>query len=64
MRATVSAALGQHLPEWTDATWQRYEPGYGHIDPHRDQAYYKGVILIVTLCGEASSPSWRHGTRP
>jgi hypothetical protein len=53
MRATVSAALGQHLPEWTDATWQRYEPGYGHIDPHRDQAYYKGVILIVTLSGEA-----------
>ena len=28
--------LGQHLPEWTDATWQRHEPSYGHIDPHRD----------------------------
>ena len=53
MRATLSAALGQQLPDWTDATWQRYEPGYGHIGPHRDQAFYKGVILIVTLSGEA-----------
>src|SRR5690349_11282294 len=53
MRATVSAALGQHLPEWTDATWQRHEPGYGHIGPHRDQAYYTGVIAIVTLSGAA-----------
>lgn len=53
MRATVSAAIGQQLPDWTDATWQRYESGYGHIGPHRDQAFYKGVILIVTLAGEA-----------
>jgi hypothetical protein len=53
MRATVSAALGQQLPDWNEATWQRYEPDYGHIDPHRDQAYYKGIILIVTLSGQA-----------
>jgi hypothetical protein len=53
MQATVSAALGQQLPDWNEATWQRYEPGYGHIDPHRDQAHYKGMILIVTLCGAA-----------
>jgi len=53
MRAALMAALGQRLPDWTDTTWQRYEPGYGHIDPHRDQAYYKGVILIVTLSGQA-----------
>jgi hypothetical protein len=53
MRATLSAGLGQQLPDWTDATWQHYEPGSGHIEPHRDQAYYKGVILIVTLSGEA-----------
>ena len=53
MRATLSAALGQQLPDWTDTTWQRYEPGYGHIGPHRDQAFYKGVILILTLSGEA-----------
>jgi hypothetical protein len=53
MHATVSAALGRQLPGWNEATWQRYEPGFGHIDPHRDQAYYKGMILIVTLSGEA-----------
>lgn len=53
MQATVSAALGQKLPDWSEATWQRYELDYGHIDPHRDQAYYKGIILIVTLSGEA-----------
>lgn len=53
VRATVSAAIGQPLPDWTDATWQRYESGYGHIEPHRDQVFYKGVILIVTLAGEA-----------
>jgi hypothetical protein len=53
MQATVSAALGQQLPDWNEATWQRYEPGYGHIDPHRDQAHYKGMILIVTLSGAA-----------
>jgi hypothetical protein len=53
MRATVSAALGQQLPDWSEATWQHYEPDYGHIDPHRDQAYYKGIILIVTLSGQA-----------
>jgi hypothetical protein len=33
MRATVSAALGQPLPDWNEATWQRYEPDHGHIDP-------------------------------
>ena len=43
-----------HLP-FHEATWQRYESGYGHIGPHRDQAFYKGVILIVTLAGEAES---------
>jgi hypothetical protein len=64
MRATVSAALGQHLPEWTDATWQRYEPGYGHIGPHRDQAYYTGVIAIVTLSGEAEFTVLASRTRP
>jgi hypothetical protein len=53
MQTTVSAALGHKLPDWSEATWQRYERDYGHIDPHRDQAYYKGIILIVTLCGEA-----------
>jgi hypothetical protein len=53
MQATVSAALGQQLPDWNEATWQHYEPGYGHIGPHRDQAYYKGIILIVTLSGQA-----------
>ena len=53
MRATVSAAIGQQLPDWTDATWQRHESGHGQIGPHRDQAFYKGVILIVTLAGEA-----------
>ena len=53
MQATVSAALGQKLPDWNEATWQRYEPDYGHIDPHRDQTYYRGMILIVTLSGEA-----------
>jgi hypothetical protein len=53
MQATVSAALGQTLPDWSEATWQRYEMNDGHIGPHRDQAYYKGVIVIVTLAGEA-----------
>jgi hypothetical protein len=53
VRATVSAALGQTLPDWNEVTWQRYEAGDGYIGPHRDQAYYKGVILIVTLSGEA-----------
>jgi hypothetical protein len=49
----VSAAMDQKLPDWNEVTWQRYEPGRGHIDPHRDQAYYKGLIVIVTLSGEA-----------
>jgi len=49
----VSAALDHKLPDWNEVTWQRYEPGRSHIDPHRDQAYYKGLILIVTLAGEA-----------
>jgi hypothetical protein len=53
VHTTVSAALAQKLPDWNEVTWQRYEPGRGHIDPHRDQAYYKGLILIVTLTGEA-----------
>ena len=53
VQATVSAALGQKLPDWNEVTWQRYEPGDGHISPHRDQAYYKGLILIVTLAGAA-----------
>ena len=49
----VSAALDQKLPDWNEVTWQRYEAGRGHIDPHRDQARYKGLILIVTLSGQA-----------
>ena len=53
LQTTVSAELDQKLPDWNEVTWQRYEPGCGHIDPHRDQAYYKGLILIVTLSGEA-----------
>ena len=53
VQTTVSAALAQKLPDWNEVTWQRYEPGRSHIDPHRDQAYYKGLIVIVTLSGEA-----------
>jgi len=53
LQTTVSAELDQKLPDWNEVTWQRYKPGCGHIDPHRDQAYYKGLILIVTLSGEA-----------
>jgi hypothetical protein len=53
VHTAVSAALGHPLPDWNEVTWQRYEPGRGHIDPHRDQAYYKGLIVIVTLAGEA-----------
>jgi hypothetical protein len=53
VQATVSAALGQQLPDWNEVTWQWYELDHGHIDPHRDQAYYTGLILIVTLSGEA-----------
>jgi hypothetical protein len=53
IRTTVSTALDQKLPDWNEVTWQRYEQGSGHIDPHRDQAYYSGLILIVTLLGEA-----------
>ena len=53
VQTTVSAALDHKLPDWNEVTWQRYEPGRSHIDPHRDQSYYKGLILIVTLSGEA-----------
>jgi hypothetical protein len=53
VQATVSAALDQQLPDWNEVTWQRYAPGDGHIDPHRDQAFYTGMILIVTLSGDA-----------
>jgi hypothetical protein len=64
VQTTVSAALDQKLPDWNEVTWQRYEPGCGHIDPHRDQAYYKGLILIVTLSGQAEFTVFESRDRP
>jgi hypothetical protein len=49
----VEQSVGAHVPAFNEATWQRYLPGSGHIDPHRDQAFYKGPIVIVTLAGRA-----------
>jgi hypothetical protein len=41
------------VPMFNEVSWQRYDPARGFIDPHRDQAYYTGVIAIITLVGQA-----------
>jgi hypothetical protein len=49
----ITESIEAEPPPFNEVTWQRYLPGDGHIDPHRDQTFYKGPIVIVTLAGQA-----------
>jgi hypothetical protein len=49
---TLAARL--QAPEFTDATWNRYEPGVGHIGMHRDPPAVGGVIAVFTLEGSTT----------
>jgi hypothetical protein len=58
LAAALRAELGDALP-WADGgsfnevTWGRQTPEQGRIGPHRDQAFYTGVLAVVTLQGAA-----------
>jgi hypothetical protein len=43
-----------HAPVFTDATWNSYEPGVGHIGLHRDPPGVGGVIAVFTLAGSTT----------
>ena len=49
----IEAALPSRrlVPPFTDATWNWYEPGVGHISRHRDPPAVGGVIAVFTLKG-------------
>ncbi len=58
--AAVSERVAHALPDvdpalvvFNEATWQRHTDRIGGITAHRDQAFYVGVIAILTLVGSA-----------
>lgn len=51
--AAAAAGAGTALAglRFNEVTYQRYAPGAGHISPHRDQSFYRLLIVVVTLAG-------------
>jgi len=57
-RIRRGAARMAHAPlpdDWhlNDLVVQRYAAGSAGISPHRDHKAYQGVVLLLTLCGDA-----------
>ena len=61
--ARFAQALGESLaaeveksgfPEaFNEVSWQRHVPSEVAVGPHRDQSFYTGAIVVVTLVGSA-----------
>lgn len=48
--ASGSSSGLAHL-RFNEATYQRYPAGAGYLSPHRDQAFYRLLIVVVTIAG-------------